>query len=105
MTEPILSWNLLITAIGLPALAWFLKRLLDKKESMEEKTNAIKQAQDMERHHQVMTDMHRMEECLQEIKRRLEKKVDTEDCKERCDDKWEIIYHHKHDDDGKVVVG
>jgi hypothetical protein len=102
--EPVLTWNLLLTAVAIPALAWYIKHLIDKREKYENKAKKIEQEQNLEREGRIRGDIARLDVCLQSIKNQLSTKVDEEDCEKKCDAKWNMINHHRHDEDGAVVI-
>lgn len=36
MTEPVFTWNIILTAIAIPALGYYLKRVYDKADQLNE---------------------------------------------------------------------
>ncbi|MFA5397959.1 MAG: hypothetical protein WC346_18250 [Methanogenium sp.] len=97
MTDPIITWNLLVTAVGFPLLAWFIKRSFDRRDKLEEKVNDdFRQG--------LKKDVERINCRLDMIDRNLNLKLDKEEYERKSDDKWEMIQHHTHDDKGRVVV-
>ena len=93
-----------MTAIGIPALAWFIQHLINKRDEYEAKTREAEREQDEMRYQQLKDGLQRLELCLGTIKKDLSNKVDEEDCKEKCDNKWNMINHHRHAENGDVVI-
>ncbi len=97
MTDPIITWNLLVTAIGFPLLAWFIKRSFAKRDRLEEKINEdFRQG--------LKRDMDKITCRLELIERNLNSKLNRDEYERKSDDKWEMIQHHTHDAKGRVVV-
>lgn len=91
--EPLMTWNLILCVIAFPSLGWFIRReLTNIQESAKERSRDLK------------IEIERIRECLSDVKHNVENKVDREDCENKSAEKWERIYHHRHTEDGAVVV-
>jgi len=91
--EPLITWNLLLCLVAFPSLGWFIRREL---------TNIQDSAK--ERSAELTRKIERIQDCMTLVKRDVEQKVDRDDCEAKGAEKWERIYHHKHNDAGEVVV-
>jgi hypothetical protein len=82
--QPIfLTWNFFLTAIGLPALGWFLARLIKTRDELNEQNLALWQEGAKERNKAVTEKLERIEKCIASIKGDLKEKVDNGHCHER----------------------
>lgn len=92
-TEPGVSWNLLLSIIAFPSLGWFLKReFTNIQEEARTRTKAL------------TSEIEKLRDCMTTVKVDVEGKMSREECDNKAAEKWERIYHHKHDADGAVVV-
>lgn len=91
--EPVMTWNLILCAVGLPSLGWYVKSLLQDKEQAS-----------AERHKALKDEIGRMRDCINNIKRELDEKRNIDECDDRSREKWERINRHMHDEKGHVVI-
>lgn len=88
-----MTWNLIICVIAFPALGFFIKALFKTNSDMA-----------IERHSMVLNDIEELKECLRDVKKDINNAVTSEECQTRSETKWNMINHHSHNSDGKVVV-
>lgn len=91
--EPVMTWNLILCAVGIPSLGYYIRTLIDDKEHASK-----------ERHETLTKEIERMRDCIGNIKRELDEKRDVDDCDSRSKEKWERINRHQHDANGHVVI-
>jgi hypothetical protein len=91
--EPVMTWNLILCAVGIPSLGYYIRTLLnDREESSKER-------------HEILTkEIERMRACINNIKQEMDEKRDIDDCEDRSREKWERINRHMHDTNGHVVI-
>lgn len=88
-----MTWNLILCLIAFPSLGWFIRRELTTiQDSAKERSRDLK------------SEIEKLRDCMTNVKKDVEKKVDRDDCEAKGQEKWERIYHHRHADDGAVVV-
>jgi hypothetical protein len=104
MSEPAITWNLFVTLVGIPSLAFYIKYLIKKRDEAIDAKTTEWQTGAKERHNELKTRLDNFETFMREASVELNKKVNTDDCKGLCDEKWFRIYHHKHDSEGNVAV-
>ena len=93
VNEPLMIWNLILCVIAFPSLGWFIRReLTNIQDTAKERSAELK------------SEIKKVSECLTTVKVDLENKIDRADCELKGKDKWQVIYHHKHTEDGEVVV-
>lgn len=93
MTDPVITWNLFSTPVLIAALGYFIKKLIDDTQTSAVQRNALTNA-----------ELAAIKACLTAIKVDMESKIDRADCEKKGGEKWQVIYHHKHTQDGEVVV-
>jgi len=82
-----------VTVIIIPAGGFLIKKWIDGiQDAAVLRTSILKE------------DIDKLQRCMTSVKSSLTDKVDKEDCKERCDEKWERLNHHSHDSSGRVIV-
>ena len=93
MQESLMTWNFFSTPILIAALGYFIKKLIDDTQSNATQRNAL-----------TVAELASIKACLTAIKMDMENRVTRVDCEKRGSEKWDVIYHHKHTDNGEVVV-
>ncbi len=93
VAEPLMTWNFFSTPILIAALGYFIKKLIDDTQLNAQQRNAA-----------TNTELAAIKTCLTAIKVDMESKMDRSDCEKRGNEKWNVIYHHKHTEAGEVVV-
>ena len=88
-----ITWNLILSIIAFPSLAWFIKRELD------ENRNAVKENQVT-----IRQEMKEIKTCMMSMKREIDARVHKDDCEEESKIKWNRLNHHTHDAQGRVVI-
>ncbi len=101
--EPAITWNLLLTAVGIPALAFYLKYILQKRDALKEKLYSMHLETVLEKYDLLRQDIARLNAKVEEIERSMHSKVDRSDCEKDSNDVWSLLKHHRHDSDGKVI--
>jgi hypothetical protein len=82
-----------VTVVLIPAGGFLVKKWIDGiQDSAVLRTTVLKD------------DIDKLQRCMNSVKEGMREKVDKEDCKERCDEKWERLNHHSHDSSGRVIV-
>jgi len=93
VAEPLMTWNFFSTPILIAALGYFIKKLIDDTQLNAQQRNAA-----------TNTELAAIKACLTAIKVDMESKMERSDCEKRGNEKWNVIYHHKHTSEGEVVV-
>ncbi len=93
MNDPVMAWNLFSTPVLITALGYFIKKLIDDTQKNAEKRSEVTSA-----------ELAAIRACLTAIKIDLESRIERKECETKSAQKWEVIYHHKHTQDGEVVV-
>lgn len=91
--EPLITWNLFATPSLIAVLAYFIKKWIDDTQKQAEGRNA-----------NTISELAAIKLCLTSIKIDMENKMERTDCEKKGNEKWNVIYHHKHTSEGEVVV-
>ena len=101
--EPAITWNLLITAIGIPALAFYLKYILSKRDSLRDKLFTKTEAIILEKCELMRLENVRLTAKIDELEKAIRQNVCRDDFRKENEDIWNLLKHHSHDDAGRVV--
>ncbi|OPY87925.1 MAG: hypothetical protein A4E72_01407 [Syntrophus sp. PtaU1.Bin208] len=93
MNDPVATWNILSTPVLITALGYFIKKLIDDTQETAKHRNEITTA-----------ELSAIKQCLTAIKIDMENRVERSECEKKGNQKWDVIYHHKHTESGEVVV-
>ena len=93
MNDPLVTWSLFSTPVLITALGYFIKKLIDDTQTNAQKRNELTTA-----------ELSAIKNCLTAIKIDMENRIERKECEVKSGQKWEVIYHHKHNDTGEVVV-
>ena len=93
LNDPIVTWNLVLSCVAFPGLAWFIKREITKN------SNELR-----ENKRDLMEEIRSIRSCMSNMKQDIGEKVDKDDCETRSKEKWERLNHHRHTDRGEVVI-
>ena len=93
MAEPLMTWNFFLTPALIGALGYFIKKWIDDTQKQASERNLL-----------TVTELSAIKACLTAIKVEMESKIDRKDCEKKGAEKCEVIYHHKHTQDGEVVM-
>ncbi len=93
MQESLMTWNFFSTPILIAALGYFIKKLIDDTQSNATQRNAL-----------TVAELASIKACLTAIKVDMESKIERKECETKGNEKWNVIYHHKHTSEGEVVV-
>ena len=96
--------TLLTTAVLIPALGWWLTRLIKMKDTLVAKNLALWQESAKERHLGIVRQLDDLDACMVSVKKAVHTKVDLVECMRLSAEKWERINKHSHDQRGNVVI-
>lgn len=92
------------TIILIPSLGWWLKRLIQTKDSLTTKNLELWQEGAKERHAALVEQINDLDTCMSSIKTAVQRKVELTDCLRLSAEKWERINKHSHNQKGNVVI-
>jgi len=93
-----------ISVVFIPSLGWWLTRLIKTKDELTAKNLMLWQEGAKERHESLVSQINDLDVCMQDVKKAVRRKVETEDCLRLSKEKWDRINKHSHDTKGRVVI-
>lgn len=93
VADQLVTWNFIATPSLIAVLAYFIKKWIDDTQNQAEGRNA-----------NTIKELAAIKLCLTAIKVDMESKIERKECETKGNEKWNVIYHHKHTSEGEVVV-